>query len=93
MIGGVAGLGEREWPGACLRIGKVVIGVQDLRMRCIMTTYDPDTLGQDKSILRGIHKRFDGKLALNGFVIEGGEIAVGDEVRLLEGRACMESAE
>ncbi|MGB8328047.1 MAG: MOSC N-terminal beta barrel domain-containing protein [Steroidobacteraceae bacterium] len=32
VIGGVEGLGEREWPGACLRIGKVVIGVQDLRL-------------------------------------------------------------
>ena len=33
-----------------------------------------------------------GKLALNCFVIEGGEIAVGDEVQLVRGRACTESA-
>ena len=31
VIGGVEGLAEREWPGACLRIGNVLIGVQDLR--------------------------------------------------------------
>lgn len=48
VIGGVEGLTEREWPGACLRIGKVLIGVQDLRLRCVMTSYDPDTLVQDK---------------------------------------------
>src|SRR5207302_6729527 len=52
VIGGVEGLSEREWPGACLRIGKVLVGVQDLRLRCIMTSYDPDTLVQDKEITR-----------------------------------------
>jgi hypothetical protein len=31
-------------------------------------------------------------LALNCFVIESGEIAVGDEVQLARGRACTESA-
>jgi len=92
VIGGVEGLTEGEWPGACLRIGKVLIGVQDLRLRCIMTSFDPDTLVQDKEITRGIYKRFDGKLALNCFVIEGGEITVGDEVQLVRGRACAESA-
>ena len=71
VIGGVEGLTEREWPGACLRIGKVLIGVQDLRLRCIMTSFDPDTLIQDKDITRGIYRRFEGKLALNCFVIEG----------------------
>jgi MOSC domain-containing protein len=92
VIGGVDGLGEREWPGACLRIGKVLIGVQDLRLRCIMTSFDPDTLIQDKDITHGIYRRFEGKLALNCFVIEGGEIAVGDEVQLVRGRGCTESS-
>jgi len=86
VIGGVEGMAEREWPGASLRIGKVLIGVQDLRLRCIMTSYDPDTLAQDKEITRGIYRRFDGKLALDCFVIEGGEIAVGDAVLLVRGR-------
>ncbi|MGQ0695473.1 MAG: MOSC N-terminal beta barrel domain-containing protein, partial [Nitrospiraceae bacterium] len=44
VIGGVEGLAERSWPGQCLRIGDIIIGVQDLRGRCIMTTFDPDTL-------------------------------------------------
>jgi len=88
VISGVEGMSERDWPGACLRIGRVLIGVQDLRLRCIMTSYDPDTLIQDKAITRSIYQRFDGKLALNCFVIEGGEIAVGDEVQLVPVRAC-----
>jgi len=92
VIGGAEGLTERAWPGGCLRIGKALIGVQDLRLRCIMTSYDPDTLVQNKEITRDIYRRFDGKLALNCFVIEGGEIAVGDDVQLMRGRACAESA-
>ena len=85
VIAGVEGMAERAWPGASLRIGKVRIGVRDLRQRCIMTSFDPDTQTQDKEITHGIFRRFDGRLALNCFVIEGGEIAVGDEVRLEQG--------
>ncbi len=93
VIGGVEGLAEREWPGACLRINNVLVGVQDLRLRCIMTSYDPETQKQEKEITRSIYRRFEGKLALNCFVIEGGEISVDDEVELVRGRACAESAE
>jgi uncharacterized protein len=92
VIGGVEGLAEREWPGGCLRIGKALIGVQDLRSRCIMTAYDPDTQVRDKRITQDIYRRFAGKLALNCFVIEGGDISVGDAVELIRGRACAESA-
>ena len=91
VIGGVEGLAERQWPGSCLRIGTVLIGVQDLRARCIMTAYDPDTLVKDEGITRDIYRRFEGKLALNCFVIEPGEIAVGDDVQLVRGRACIGS--
>ena len=92
VIGGVEGLTEREWPGGCLRIGQVLIGVQDLRRRCIMTAYDSDTLVQDTAVTHSIYRRFGGKLALNCFVIEGGDITVGDAVQLMRGRACTESA-
>jgi hypothetical protein len=57
-----------------------------------MTSYDPDTLVQNKEITRDIYRRFDGKLALNCFVIESGELTVGDEVQLVRGRACAASA-
>ncbi len=93
VIGGVEGLAERDWPGSCLRIGTVLIGVQDLRQRCIMTAYDPDTLIRNRGITQEIYRRFEGKLALNCFVIEGGEISVGDEVQLVRGRACAEPAD
>jgi uncharacterized protein len=83
VVGDVDGLAERDWPGRTLRIGPVVIGVQQLRQRCIMTSFDPDTQVQDRSITRGIYERFGGTLALDCLVIEGGDVALGDAVKLV----------
>ncbi len=80
VIGGVPGLAERTWPGGELSIGDVLIYVQDLRGRCIMTTFDPDTIAKDPTVLRDIVKRFGGKLALNCGVIRGGTIALNQRV-------------
>lgn len=88
VIGGVEGLAERDWPGQCLRIGDVIIGIQDLRGRCIMTTFDPDSLKQDRQVLKDIARKFDGTLALNCYVIRGGEIRVGDLVELVPEHEC-----
>ena len=88
VIGGVEGLAEREWPGQCLHIGDVIIGIQDLRGRCIMTTLDPDSLKQDRQVLKEITQKFGGTLALNCYVIQGGEIRVGDAVALVSKRGC-----
>jgi uncharacterized protein YcbX len=82
VIGGVDGLEERTWPGSRLHIGEVIIGVQDLRGRCVMTTFDPDTLDHDPNVLRDIVKRFGGKLALNCEVLQGGVIRTGQAVEL-----------
>jgi uncharacterized protein YcbX len=84
VVGGVAGLAERSWEGHALRSGGVVIGVRDLRQRCIMTTFDPSTLAQDVEVLKGIHRRFGGSLALNAYVVRGGMLSVGDPVELIE---------
>ena len=82
VVGGVAGLEERTWEGRRLRVGDVVVGLDDLRGRCVMTTFDPDTLEQNPQVLADIVRRFDGRLALNAHVIRGGVLRVGDEVEL-----------
>lgn len=84
VIGGVAGLAERTWPGRRLRIGPTVIDVATLRSRCVMTTFDPDTLEQDLSVLRRIGREFGGRIALDCAVMMGGQLAVGDRVDLLD---------
>jgi len=83
IIGGLEGLTEREWESARLRIGSVVIAMRDLRQRCIMTTFDPDTGEQDTSILRRVQTEFGGTLGLNASVVNPGRVRTGDNVELL----------
>lgn len=83
LIGGVDGLDEREWPGAELHIGELVVRLDSLRTRCPMTTVDPDTLERDPEVLRDIGRRFRGRIALNATVAHPGTIAVGDRVTLV----------
>lgn len=83
VIGGVPGLSERQWEGAKLRVGSVVIGMDDLRERCIMTTFDPDSGEQDLEVLQRVQKEFLGRLGLNSYVVAPGHISVGDVVELM----------
>jgi len=87
IVGGVNGLEERGWEGRVLRIGEVLIALADLRGRCVMTTVDPDTLATDPRVLKDIVRRFDGHLALNAAVVQGGELRVSATVELLPAAA------
>lgn len=49
-----------------------------------MTTFDPDTLEKDVEVLRSIHRRFEGTLALNCSVLRGGEVRLADKVELVD---------
>jgi uncharacterized protein YcbX len=86
LIGGVEGLAEREWEGAGLHIGALIVRLDSLRGRCPMTTVHPDTLERDPEVLRDIGRRFSGRLTLNADVAQPGTIAVGDRVTLLPSR-------
>ncbi len=84
LLGGVPAEAEATWPGHALIIGDAVIGLHSLRMRCNVTTIDPDTGHQDLDVFRRLRKDFGGELALNAWVIRPGTIRVGDPVRLAE---------
>jgi uncharacterized protein len=83
VVGGVDGMDERGWEGRRLRIGEVVIGLDHLCERCVMTTFDPDTLEQDPEVLRRINAELGGRAALNCSVEQPGTIALGAPVELL----------
>jgi uncharacterized protein len=85
LVGGVTGLEERAWEGRILRVGECLVAARQLRRRCVMTTFDPDTLVQDPALLRRIYQEFDGVLALDCEVMRGGRLRVGDPVSVLEG--------
>jgi uncharacterized protein YcbX len=84
VIAGAEGLAEIDWPGYGLRAGSVLIGVRNRRSRCVMTTFDPDSLEQDPGVLHRIVRSFGGQVALDCWVVEPGRIAVGDAVELVE---------
>jgi uncharacterized protein YcbX len=85
VIGGVDGLEERGWEGTVLATGEAAVAMADLRGRCVVTTWDPDSLVQDVDVLRRIRAEFGGSLALNAWTAREGRIAVGDDVRPLRG--------
>jgi uncharacterized protein YcbX len=80
VVGGVKGLEERNWPGHKFQMGEILVRPAQLRGRCVMTTYDPDTLQQDSGVLRRIVKELDGTMALDTEVLTGGVIRSGDTV-------------
>lgn len=82
VIGGVDGLAERQWPGRRLRSGDVVLHAAQLRSRCVMTTYDPDSLEQDPNILRRIVGELGGRLGLDCAVVASGMLEEGAPIFL-----------
>lgn len=82
VIARVDGLAERDWPGAVLRTAEVDLPVERLCKRCVMTTFDPDTLEQDAGVLKTINAEYDGRVALNCGVGRPGLLRVGDQIEL-----------
>jgi MOSC domain-containing protein len=85
IVGGVRDLEERKWEGRNLRVGEAIIHAAQLRGRCVMTTYDPDTLEQDRNVLKRIVKELDGTMALDCSVVQSGVLRVGDSVTIVDG--------
>jgi uncharacterized protein YcbX len=83
LLAGVPQGAETTWPGQAIVIGRALIGVRSVRQRCIVTSIDPDTGVQDLDVFRRIRQMFDGRRALDCWVIEPGEIGIGDPARLV----------
>jgi uncharacterized protein YcbX len=81
-LAGVRGLKERDWVGREVRIGDAIVGVRQVRGRCVMTTYDPDTLEQDITVLQKIYWELGGHTALDCYVLRPGAVRVGDEAEI-----------
>ncbi len=84
LLGGVPAGAERDWGGRALAIGDALIGLIDVRARCVVTTIDPDTGAQDPNVLRRINAEMGGRVALDAWVIRSGHIRIGDAVELVD---------
>ena len=82
VVSGAKGLAERSWEGLALGVGDAIVGVRQVRGRCVMTTYDPDTQERDRSVLQRIVDEYGGRFALDCYVIREGEVREGDPVEI-----------
>jgi uncharacterized protein YcbX len=81
-LSGVRGLAERDWVAREVRVGEAILGVRQVRGRCVMTTFDPDTLEQDIGVLQKIVWELGGRTALDCYVVQPGVVRVGDEAEV-----------
>lgn len=77
------GFVEDAWCGRELRIGTVRLKVEMRCPRCIMTTHGFLDLPRDPRVMRALVQHHEGDLGVYASVLEAGEIAVGDTVRVL----------
>jgi uncharacterized protein YcbX len=82
----LSGAGEDALAGTRQRLGTVVLDLVEPVSRCVMVTRpQPGGIGRDNGVLKTIHRERDGLLAIGAGVVTAGAVAVGDELRPVEG--------
>lgn len=80
------GAGEDDLVGSRVRVGTAVLSVVKQVDRCVMVTRaQPGGLDRDTGVLRQVHRRRAGRLAVGALVEVPGRVAVGDVVQPLAG--------
>ena len=66
-----------------MRIGELVLRVDEPCERCVITTIDPDTIEVELDVLIRARAELDGNMGVYCTVVEPGAVAVGDRVELV----------
>ena len=76
--------GEREdaWVGRVLRIGGLMMRVDQRDDRCVIITIDPVTRERDPAVLRTLARERSNCIGVYGSCVQPGPVAVGDPVLL-----------
>lgn len=82
LIDGADGREEADWVGSTLRVGSARLAITKRCERCVMTTFDPDTIEQDAGVLKRINRDFDRLFGLHCEVLDPGEARRGDAIVL-----------
>ncbi|MCB1691530.1 MAG: MOSC domain-containing protein [Pseudomonadales bacterium] len=77
-----SGFVEAAWTGRRLRIGDVVLSLDVMCPRCVMTTVGFDDLPKDPGIMRTLVGTTNQNLGIYAEVLSPGEIVMGDEAVL-----------
>jgi len=75
---------EEAWVGRKLAAGSAIFEVVGACPRCVMITHEVSDLPTDRALLRTVIQHAHQNLGVYGTVVTPGEVAVGDEVRLLD---------
>jgi len=76
------GQGEDELVGSRIRLGDAELDVSMRITRCVMVTRpQPDGIERDLDVLRSIHSKRGGELAVGALVVRPGTVTVGDDLR------------
>ncbi|HMT61830.1 MAG TPA: MOSC domain-containing protein, partial [Microthrixaceae bacterium] len=78
---------EQTWIGRSLRVGTAELAVVMACPRCVMPTRAVGELAEDRSVLRRIVRDANQNFGVYATVVRPGTIAVGQTVRLGDGRA------
>jgi uncharacterized protein len=71
---------EDEWIGSELRIGEMIMRVDQRDERCVIINVDPATGARDASVLKTVGRERRACLGVYGSVVAPGRVAVGDPV-------------
>jgi uncharacterized protein YcbX len=77
---GADGPVELGWIGGRVRIGDLVLSVDEPCERCVITTIDPDTIEVDLDVLKRTNAELEGNMGAYCSVVEPGVVTVGDTV-------------
>jgi uncharacterized protein YcbX len=80
----LAGFAEFDWVGRQLRIGSVIVKVMMPISRCSVVTLPQAELQHDRSLMRTLVRETHMNLGVYLSVVQGGAIAEGDDVTLLD---------
>lgn len=79
---GADGPVEQDWVGRRVRIGGVVLRIDEPCERCVITTIDPDTIAVDLDVLKRTRAELGGRMGVYCSVLEPGTVSVGDPAEL-----------
>lgn len=74
---------ENEWIGKRIRIGEIILEIEQPTVRCVMTTLPQGDLPQDSNVLRTAIKQNNGAIGVYAKVIQAGRIRRGDTLEFM----------
>ncbi len=78
-VAGVPPFQETAWIGRYIKMGQATLQVVSQCERCVLTTFDPETLTVDPSFLRAIAQNHRACFGVYCRVVEPGAVQVGDD--------------